>query len=80
LLLRPERPPDGGRRRKLDDVHYQQVSNLLIAARENGFASREYVAEHLRGSLAAVDRWIAEAERRQILPRDWSTTTEDTDR
>ncbi|HEY2503475.1 MAG TPA: hypothetical protein VGI68_19200 [Mycobacterium sp.] len=79
LLLGPERPPDGGRRRKLDDVHYRQVSHLLIAARENGFAPREYVAEHLRGSLPTVDRWIAEAKRRRILPRDWNTTTEETD-
>jgi hypothetical protein len=79
LLLRPEHPPDGGRRRKLDDVHYRRVSNLLIAARENGFAPREYVAEHLRSSLPTVDRWIAEAKRRRILPRDWSTTTKETD-
>lgn len=79
LLLRPERPHDGGRRRKLDDVHYRQVSQLLIAARENGFAPRKYVAEHLRGSLPTVDRRIAEAKRRQILPRDWSTTNEETD-
>ena len=45
-------------------------SNLITAARENGFAPREYVAEHLRGSLPTVDRWIAEAKRRRILPRD----------
>ena len=80
LLLRPQHPPDGSRRRKLDDMHYRQVSNRLIAARENGFAPREYVAKHFRGSLPTVDRWIAEAKRRRILPRDWSTATEETNR
>jgi len=80
FLLRPEQPPDGGLRRKLDDLHYRQVSNLLITARENGFAPHEYVAKRLRGSLPTVDRWIAEAKRRQVLPRDWCTTTEETDR
>lgn len=43
-------------------MHYRQVGSLLLAARENGFALLEYVAEHLRGSLPTVDRWIAQAK------------------
>lgn len=58
---------------------YRQVSQLLIAARENGFAPRKDVAEHLRGTLPTADRSIAETKRRRIVPRDWSTTNEETD-
>ncbi|OBI78925.1 hypothetical protein A5664_17125 [Mycolicibacterium fortuitum] len=80
--LRPDRPSDGGKRRKLDDVHYRQVAELLLTARESGFAPREYVADRLGpASVPTVDRWIAEAKRRKFLPRDWATaTTEENDR
>ncbi|BAX97123.1 hypothetical protein MSTE_01806 [Mycobacteroides stephanolepidis] len=74
LDLRPERAPDGGKRRKLDDVHYRQVADLLIAARTIGERPREYVREQLGpASIPTVDRWIAEAKRRGFLPRDWAT-------
>ncbi|PVB44271.1 hypothetical protein [Mycobacteroides abscessus] len=79
LELQPERPPNGGRRRKLDDTHYRQVAYLLTAAREAGESPREYVAERLEGSLPTVDRWIAEAKKRGHLRRDWSMTTITTD-
>lgn len=78
-LLRPDHEPG---RRTLDDVHYRQVANQLVMAREYGLAPREYVADQLSASLPTVDRWIKEAKRRGYLRRDWSTapdttTTED---
>ncbi|BBX83549.1 hypothetical protein [Mycolicibacterium aubagnense] len=74
LTLRPERPADGGKRRKLDDIHYRQVADLLIAARTIGEPPRKYVRDQLGpASVATVDRWIAEAKERKFLPRDWAT-------
>ena len=74
-LLRPGRELG---RRKLDDVHYRQVANLLKAARGMGLPPREYVGKRLGGSLPTVNRWIAEAKRRKFLPRDWATAAETT--
>lgn len=79
--LRPDRPPNGGRNRKLDDVHYRQVADLLRTAREYGYPPREFVSERLGASIPTVDRWIKEAKKRNHLPRDWATaTSEETDR
>lgn len=78
LLARPDRPPNGGKRRKLDDVHYRQVAAQLVRAREIGESPREYVADKLGGTLPTVDRWIKEAKRRGFLRRDWATAA-DTD-
>ncbi|WP_082944973.1 hypothetical protein [Mycobacterium sp. 852013-50091_SCH5140682] len=75
LELQPERPANGGKRRKLDDTHYRQVAYLLTAAREAGESPREYVAEQLGTSLPSCDRWIAEAKKRGFLRRDWTTDT-----
>lgn len=77
LELRPDVPANGGTRRKLDDVHYRRVADLLTAAREAGESPREYVADRLGTSLPSVDRWIAEAKRRGHLRRDWSMSTTD---
>lgn len=83
VTLRPDRPPSGraggGKDRKLDDVHYRQVAELLTTARQSGFPPREYVAEHLGAAIPTVDRWIAEAKRRNFLRRDWSATNKETD-
>ena len=76
LLARPDRPPNGGRGRKLDDVHYRQVAAHLIRAREIGESPREYVADKLGGSLPTVDRWIKEAKKRNFLMRDWATAAD----
>jgi len=73
-LVRPDHPK-GGRGNKLDDVHYRQVRNLLIRAREIGLSPREYVAEQFQVELPTVDRWIREAKARNILARDWARTT-----
>lgn len=75
-LLRPERRPGGGKRRKLDDVHYREVADMLIAARDVGEPPREYVAQQMGASLPTVDRWLAEAKKRGYLRRDWSMTTD----
>ncbi|WP_409437213.1 hypothetical protein [Mycobacterium sp. SMC-14] len=73
-LLRPDLEPPGRSNRKLDDVHYRQVRDLLLWAREVGESPREYVAERFAPvSLPTVDRWIAEAKRRGFLRRDWLT-------
>ena len=69
-LRRPDHPK-GGRGNKYDNVHYQQVTALLIRAREIGLSPRHYVAEQFTVELPTVDRWISEAKRREILPRDW---------
>jgi len=73
-LIRPDHPK-GGRGYKLGDVHYRQVKNLLIRAREVGLAPREYVAEQFQVELPTVDRWIREAKARNILARDWARAT-----
>jgi hypothetical protein len=70
-LTRPEQVPGG---RTLNDVHYQEVTELLTTAREWGVSPREHVAARLGASLPTVDRWIKEAKKRGFLPRDWSTT------
>lgn len=68
-LIRPDHVLGG---RTLDDVHYRQVANLLITAREWGLSPRDHVAARLGASLPTVDRWIKEAKRRGYLRRDWS--------
>jgi hypothetical protein len=73
-LMRPDHPK-GGRGKKLDDVHYRQVRNMLIGARQNGLSPREYVAGQFTVELPTVDRWIREAKARNILERDWARTT-----
>lgn len=73
-LRRPDHPK-GGRGNKYDDVHYRQVAALLIRAREIGLSPRDYVAEQFTVELPTVDRWIREAKRREILPRDWVRRT-----
>jgi hypothetical protein len=75
VLARPDRPPKGGKHRKLDDVHYRQVAALLVRAREIGEPPRQYVADQLGGSLPTVDRWIKEAKKRGRLRRDWATAS-----
>jgi hypothetical protein len=72
-LRRPDHPK-GGRGHKYDDVHYRQVTALLLRAREIGLSPRDYVAEQFMVELPTVDRWIREAKRREILPRDWART------
>jgi hypothetical protein len=63
---RSARPPNGSKRRKLDEVHYRQVAYLLNTAGESGFSPRQYVAERLGpASVPTIDRWIAQAERRR---------------
>ena len=76
LVSRPE-VADGRKRRLLDDDHYRRVANLLIPARREGARSpRKVVAAQLGGTkLLTVDRYIAEAKRRNFLPRDWATAT-----
>lgn len=75
--LRPDHTPGDGKRRKLDDVHYREVAELLMEGRLIGESPREYVRGQLGGeslpSVPTVDRWIAEAKRRGFLPRDWAT-------
>lgn len=74
-----ERPDHRGNR-KLDAVHYREVARLLRAARGMGLPPREYVAEQFAPvSLPTVDRWIAEAKRRNFLRRDWLTAPDPTD-
>lgn len=73
-LMRPDHPK-GGRGNKYDDVHYRQVRNLLIQARESGLSPRDYVAKQFTVELPTVDRWIREAKARGILARDWARTT-----
>lgn len=77
LLTRPDLEPPS--RRKLDDVHYRDVAEKLIRARESGESPREYVADLLGASLPTVDRWIKEAKKRGYLRRDWATAAEPTD-
>lgn len=77
LLTRPDLEPPS--RRKLDDVHYRDVAERLIWARESGAAPREYVADRLGASLPTVDRWIKEAKKRGYLRRDWATAADPTD-
>lgn len=73
------RQPDHRSNRKLDDVHFRQVAKLLLWAREIGESPREYVRDQFEPvSLPTVDRWIAEAKRRNFLRRDWATAA-DTD-
>ncbi|MGO9154112.1 hypothetical protein [Mycobacterium sp.] len=78
-LLRPDRSaPGSGKRPVLDDAHYRQVANLLLAAREIGLPPRDYVVDRFGASLPTVDRWIAEAKRRRFLPRDWARAADTT--
>ncbi|MDY6871292.1 MAG: hypothetical protein SV966_12520 [Actinomycetota bacterium] len=73
-LMRPDHPK-GGRGNKYADVHYRQVRNLLIQARESGLSPRDHVAKQFTVELPTVDRWIKEAKARGILARDWARAT-----
>lgn len=75
---RPDLEP-GKRRRNLGPEHYRQVAALLLKAREIGVPPRDDVADYFGVAKPTLDRWIAEAKRRGFLPRDWSTTTADTE-
>lgn len=75
LLARPDLEPPK-QRRKLDDVHYRQVANRLLWAREIGESPREHVADFFGVPLPTLDRWIAEAKKRGFLRRDWATATD----
>lgn len=68
-LLRPDHVPG----KTLDDTHYRQVRNLLLAARRMGLSPREYVKDRLHASIPTVDRWIKEAKNRGFLDPDWAS-------
>lgn len=72
-LIRPDHPKGGLGNKRYDDVHYRQVKNLLIRARESALSAREYVADQFTVELPTVDRWIREAKARGILARDLGT-------
>lgn len=78
LVSRPE-VAERRARRVLDYDHYERVAEMLLRARREGARSpRKVVAAELNANLLTVDRYIAEAKRLRILPRDWATadTTE----
>lgn len=85
LVSRPEVAAVATRRRTLDDDYYKRVGQALLRARREGARSpRKVVAKELLGSdtpskLMTLDRYIAEAKRRNLLPRDWATATTTTE-
>jgi len=64
--------PDHKRGRKLDDVHYRDVAQMLNFAHECGLSPREYVKEKFSSSVPTVDRWIKVAKERGFLDPNWS--------